>query len=351
MINHYQCYYGTGTGAWPANWPMVRHSCRLSSLCSTNTLQPSLEFINEVRQGSAKVWYAYQIVYLLDPALIKLSILVFYLSIATHRTFRIVTYITIGFVACMSTVMILVNAFECPHKPSLALAPDIFTERDKWGCFNLEKLYFSQAGLNISTDIFILVLPLPILVKLRMPTLKRISLLLVFSIGLLVPIAAALRIWALYMWATVPELDMQRYYGGYILFWDQVEMNTAIICASAPSLQPLFRAVFGELSRFQRSRTYYFYGEGQSTMTQRTIGRRGSRPLEQDLPLESPASTYRPQKHEISDDIHNDVIVVREMDEEEEIRNRVRAFTARPPSSHSQPPKSPARPRDILASG
>lgn len=262
--------------------------------------------------------------------------------------FKVLVYASIAFVSTYSLVMILVNAFECPRKPSLIVAEDIFLMRQQWHCFDLRILYYSQAALNVFSDLFILFLPLPILIQLRMPTLKRICLLVVFSAGMLVPIAAAFRIWALYLWSDAPP-DISRYSGGYILFWDQVELNTAIICASAPSLQPLFKRIFGELSRLTRGQ-YYYYGDGPTTMTQMTIGRRGSRRPEQDVALESPASTYRPQKQDVGD-MEAGVIVLRQVDEEEEIKNRVRAFTARPPSAYSHPPKSPAEPRDILASG
>ncbi|KAF1972773.1 hypothetical protein BU23DRAFT_158273 [Bimuria novae-zelandiae CBS 107.79] len=328
LINHFQVIYGTGSGAWPADLP-----------------PPSPEFILHGVLGAAKAWYAYQIVYLLVPAFVKLSILVFYLTIATQRTFRTLVYASITFVAVYSFTMILVNAFECPRKPSLVFDPNIFVMREQWHCFNLTALYFNQAALNIFSDLFILVLPLPILIKLHMPTFKRICLLIVFSVGLLVPIAAGFRLWILSLWYDAPP-DISRYYGGYILFWDAVELNTAIICASAPSLQPLFRRVFGELRSLSRGRSaYYYYGEDRegTIMTQTTIGRRGSRRLEQDPPLQTqPTAGEIQERHR--GEVGSDLVVVREMDEEEDIQSRAQTFEARPSSAHSdsQPPNSPA---------
>lgn len=250
--------------------------------------------------------------------------------------------------------MIVVNAFECPRKPSLVFEPEIFVMREQWHCFNLTALYFSQSALNIFSDLFILVLPLPTLVKLHMPTIKRICLLIVFSVGLLVPIAASFRLWILYLWHDAP-LDLSRYYGGYILFWDAVELNTAIICASAPSLQPLFRRAFGELRALSRDRSaYYYYGDdrGGTIMTQTTLARRGSRRLDQEIPLQR-----RPTSREVHkrshEELESDLVVISEMENEEDIRTWAQASAIRPTSTHSetQPPKSPARPRDLFASG
>lgn len=120
--------------------------------------------------------------------------------------------------------MMIVNAFECPRDPSRVFDPMIFVMREQWHCFNLTALYFSQSALNIFSDLFILILPLPILIKLHMPMFKRISLLIVFSVGLLVPIAASFRLWILYLWHDAPP-ELSRYYGGYILFWDSVELS------------------------------------------------------------------------------------------------------------------------------
>lgn len=231
--------------------------------------------------------------------------------------------------------MILINAFECPTHPSLVFDPAIFVSRRQWHCFDLTALYFSQSALNIFSDLFILILPLPTLVKLHMPPLKRLSLLLVFSVGLLVPIAASFRLWILYLWHDA-EPDVQRYYGGYILFWDAVELNTAIVCASAPSLQPLFRRACGERSGGRVRDAYYYYGDERegTVMTQTTIGRRGSRRLENEFPMQRREGVKRAEEG------GGELLVVREEEEE--------GGQGRPGSGREE---VVARPRDLLAVG
>jgi hypothetical protein len=249
--------------------------------------------------------------------------------------------------------MIFVTALECPHKPSLAYSWTIFTRRRQYGCLPIRKLYYAQASMNIFSDIVVFILPLPILLKLRMATHKRVGLLFLFSVGLLVPIAAALRIQALRIWAEAGWYE-QRYYGGYLIFWDHVEANTAIICASVPSLQPLFRGLFGKICQYSGRSPYYYYGEEESTATQVTIGRRVSRRVETDVPFDLPMPTYQPTEKNDGSGIESGVVLIREVkgeDAEEEIRNRVRAFAMRPTSSNSHSPTSPARPQDILALG
>ncbi|KAF2871500.1 hypothetical protein BDV95DRAFT_41746 [Massariosphaeria phaeospora] len=345
VVNYYQLAFGTGYSG----------SRSLPSDTPPPPLHP--DALEVILLGAARSWYAYRLLYMADLALIKLSILAFYLSIATQRTFRILVHVCIAFVVVYSTIMIFLNGFQCPGRHSLPLTAAIFKERTAPHCLHLATLDYSQAAANMFSDIFILVLPMPVLLKLRMPTSKRISLLVVFSVGLLVPIASGCYIWGVYLWATSGE--KAQYYGAYPLFWSQVEVNTGIICASAPSLQPLLKRLFGELSRFRRGHSAYYYygGDGPNAMTEaantdtrrRAVGlNRGNDTL---IDLTVPASSYQPRKHNEADVVENKFVVVRELDEEEELRNRIRTFASHRSSEYSPEPKSPARPRDILSSG
>ncbi|KAF2008057.1 hypothetical protein P154DRAFT_14827 [Amniculicola lignicola CBS 123094] len=331
VVNHYQLYFGSGEHPRPKNVPPA-----------------SLGFIEHRLWGSARSWYAYQIMYLGDLGLIKLSILVFYLSIATTRTFRVMVHITIAIVSIFTVVMIFLNAFECPKDPGMAVTPAIFRQR-KQECFDLPTLYFSQAGFNIASDTIILLLPMPILIKLRMPKARRFALLLVFSAGIVAPVASSLRTWGLYVWNHTPKSG--RYNGAYVLFWTQVELNTAIICASVPSLQPLFKRVFGEISRFRRS-TYYYYDNGPSAMVE-TIGspRRGNASTDPLSVVDTIQPPNGPSKQNFADESEHDFVIVQDLGDEEEIRSRVLFFASGRSSAQSYPPKSPQRPREMLSSG
>ncbi|KAF2020193.1 hypothetical protein BU24DRAFT_135184 [Aaosphaeria arxii CBS 175.79] len=344
--NHLQMHYGTGQQSPPPPPPGV----------AIKPFPPEvLKVIREMQLGSARTWYAYQILYLADLGIIKFSVLFFYLSIATQRTFRVLSYASLIVTALATFALIAVNAFECPQDLSLALRPDIFLKRKEWGCFDLAPIYYAAAAFNIFSDAFILVLPLPLLLKLRMHTLKRVSLLLLFSIGILVPIASGIRLWSIFLWHG--SKTEGRYYGAYVIFWSQVEVNVAIMCASAPSLQPLVKRIFGEVARHRSHSAYYYYGGGSHNMSEITPPRRGtlSNP-DSTMDLESLPETYQPDRHRVKDNItephiDRDVVSVREMTEEEVLRDRVRRFASHRSSMQSVPPKSPARPHDILSHG
>ncbi|KAF2186312.1 heme peroxidase [Zopfia rhizophila CBS 207.26] len=334
VINHYQILYGTGMGSRPRRTRPVS--------LSPEALQ---EILHDVLVGAAKSWYTYQIFYLLDLALIKFSILVFYLSIATKRTFRWLVIITIAVVAIFTVVMVLVNAFECPKRPSDALSPLIFN-MGKNGCLDLNPIYYGQAGFNIFSDIWILFLAMPVLIKLRTPRTKRVALLVVFSVGGIAPIASIFRIWAIHIWATGPEA---RYSGAYIIFWSQVEINTAIICASIPSLQPLFWRVARELSRISRRGTYVNYGNGWSSVPEvhASQGQHDKNSI-RITHVESPPASYQPPKWRASSATENIIIIPGTPDPEHDNGDANWDWVLEGLSERSHPPKSPQASSEIL---
>jgi hypothetical protein len=177
------------------------------------------------RAGGAASWYAYNIGYLLTLTLVKLSILVFYLSFATERTFRILVRVCIVAVTIIGAGMILCMAIQCPRKPQFAMSADMLNNQGRIYCLDMRIVFYWQAAFNMASDLVILVLPLPLLYRLRMHKVKRLSILAVFSVGLLVPIASGIRFWGVYLWATSGK--MSRYYGGYLIFWFVLQSSHA----------------------------------------------------------------------------------------------------------------------------
>lgn len=343
VINHYQLLYGTG-GQDDPNAPKPE-------------LTPEfLALFNKIAVGGAKAWFSYRIMYLVCLGLIKLSILVFYLTFATSRAFKNLVVSSIVVIVVFTMVTGFLNGFECPHDPSLTLSAKIYDNRYTSRCLNRPILYYTQAGFNIFSDAFILFLPMPSLWQLRMQPLKRASLFAVFSVGLLVPIASGIRVWSLYYWAH--SGTRVRYTGAYMIFWSQVEINTAIVCASAPSFQPLFKRVFGRLVSYRTHSAYYYYGDGANTqtMTQFRLQPGSGRITEEDCISDAqtpatPASSHQPNKRSTGGTfVDADLIVIKELDEEEEIRERVRRFASNS-SLRTTPPISPQRPRDTFSPG
>ncbi|KAF3920952.1 hypothetical protein ABW20_dc0106517 [Dactylellina cionopaga] len=194
-----------------------------------------------------KHWYVYQLIYPIVLCVIKLSILSFYKGISPQRGYQITIWATVGLVIAYTITIIFVYMFECP-KPSMSWAVTFPT-----GCMSLPALYYSSASVNILTDLIILVLPIPILITLQVQRRKRIALIGIFFIGFIAVLASISRIWALWLYQHTKDVS---YDAIFILLFSNIEINLAIITASAPALRPMFKGVF-KSSTYGRS---YGYG-------------------------------------------------------------------------------------------
>ncbi|KAJ5375293.1 hypothetical protein N7517_007299 [Penicillium concentricum] len=235
--------------------------------------------LEEVLIPTLKHWYVYQLVYPLSVGMVKFSILAQYYRIFALKQFRIAT-IGVGlFVFAYTVICIFVNAFECHTKPWRAWDPS-FPE----GCNNLSMTYFSTAGINILTDIVILIMPLPQLMKLNLRTRRKSTdaLIAILLTGTFASVASIIRLNALYKYTITKDVS---YDAIQILIWSQVEVNVAIISASAPSLRPLFNNTFKDSSYARSYGQVPYHGpswtpHGYDTATSQTLRPEDDRAIE-----------------------------------------------------------------------
>ncbi|KAL4904223.1 hypothetical protein BDW74DRAFT_168622 [Aspergillus multicolor] len=196
-----------------------------------------------------------------------------YYRIFETRNFRIQVIVVGIFVLLYTIICTFVNAFECHSKPWRAWDPS-FPE----GCNNLSAMYFSTAAMTIFTDLVILMMPIPQLIKLNLNPRRKYALVAIFLTGTFASAAPIARLNALYKYTVTDDVS---YDAILILLWSQIEVNIAIISASAPSLRPLFNRIFKGSShgRPRPSNSPYpgygTYGQGESNY-RRTLTHRKS---------------------------------------------------------------------------
>ncbi|OHE97152.1 hypothetical protein CORC01_07593 [Colletotrichum orchidophilum] len=168
-------------------------------------------------------------------ACVKVSILLLYLRILRDLNYRKACYVVLFFVVCVSLWTILSAIFFCV--PIRKNWDDTVTGV----CFKKGVAWYVNAGLNILTDFMILILPLPILPKIKQSRRQKIGLYLIFVLGFFICVVSILRIPSL----TVAKRssDPTRDSPG-IAEWSIVELNTAIVCASLITLKPLATRFF-----------------------------------------------------------------------------------------------------------
>ncbi|KAF7591504.1 hypothetical protein BBP40_001494 [Aspergillus hancockii] len=155
-----------------------------------------------------------------------MSILLLYLRIFPIHLFRICDFLCLSFLILSFLVTTPMAIWQC--KPFRA-AWDYDVEDAR--CLKISAVAYANAIVNITTEVSILILPLPALQTLHVSRRKKIALFTVFSVGVMVIGVAAARMPAL--------ADMGTYYDppysqapAFLLSCAEAAM--AHVCAAAP---------------------------------------------------------------------------------------------------------------------
>ncbi|KAJ8116995.1 hypothetical protein OPT61_g1722 [Boeremia exigua] len=212
----------------------------------THTQEKRPLLVDAVR-GIMITWWMYRMVYVAALCFVKLSILYFYKTIASHRTLRHIVNGTIVFVGVYSFGAVMAAAFQC-RKPSDAWNTEIYLAQfdpepnpslPEVHCYDPTILFMVTAALNLFSDLVILLIPVPVLLSLSVPLRQRLALVGIFSVGVLAIVASSIRMHVMVLWAASPWNSA--IYGADLLLWGQVEINSGIISASVPFLRLLFK--------------------------------------------------------------------------------------------------------------
>lgn len=109
----------------------------------------------------------------------KTSMLCFYLRLAPHPTFRILCYLSAAYIILSSSAATFVNLFGCsPISGGWDREPSLHST-----CVTNSTFYYFSAVNNMATDVLLLGLPIPILVRLQLRTRVKFCLITMFSTG------------------------------------------------------------------------------------------------------------------------------------------------------------------------
>jgi hypothetical protein len=137
-----------------------------------------LYFANKLLQ----YFYWEEIFYAVALALIKVSILFFYLRIFPRHGFRVCACILLGLHICYAIAYSLTVAFQCNPIDGAWLN---WTNEYGARCVSINLLGWSGAAVNIFLDLCTIFLPVPELLALNMSVKKRMQIMLMFAVGLL----------------------------------------------------------------------------------------------------------------------------------------------------------------------
>ena len=163
--------------------------------------------------------------------LVKLSIIATYHRIFPTIVLRRVLYVLAAVILAVWIVNIFTTIFQC--KPiSGAWNFDIAPK-----CISVMKVYYFSTAFSILTDVLLVVVPLPLFWKLKLPVREKWIITVLFGLGLFASVASIMRITVLHdvqntdaTIGTVPTMN-----------WSVAEVGTGIVCACVPCLKPLIK--------------------------------------------------------------------------------------------------------------
>ncbi|KAL3482502.1 hypothetical protein BJX99DRAFT_243088 [Aspergillus californicus] len=196
--------------------------------------KPESSLSPETYRNQLKMLWISIPLYNLSLNLTKVSMVLLYLRLFPTRTYRIILLIVLTLIICAGIYMVLGTLLIC-------LPVNAFWDFDiEHTCTSRAVVWYLTAGLQITGDLILVVLPMPQLVRLQIPLRQKLCLMLIFALGLFVCATSIARLLAINV--LLHSQDFSRG-NGLAAVWSVAETNTAIICASLPT----FRQLLGKI--------------------------------------------------------------------------------------------------------
>ncbi|KAL4897723.1 hypothetical protein BDV59DRAFT_197993 [Aspergillus ambiguus] len=178
--------------------------------------------------------------YNLTLNLAKMSVTLLYMRLfSTARGYRIILIITLIAVIVTGLYMVLSAFFFCTpiHAFWDPTVPDAY-------CLPRAVIWPLNAALQIATDVSLLIIPMPVLFRLKLPRRQKCAIIFVFALGIFVCATSIVRLVTLIKLIDSTNFTKEN---TATATWSFIEANVAIICACLPPLRPLLAHYFPRL--------------------------------------------------------------------------------------------------------
>ena len=176
-------------------------------------------------------FYIMEILYFAQVALLKTSILFFYLRIFGHSSIKIPILGTLAFNALYGIVFIFIAIFQCQP---ISYYWTNWDGEHEGTCMNVNAIAWANAGISIGVDFWMLALPLSQIRSLNLHWKKKVGVAMMFLVGAFVTIVSILRLQSLVDFAKSHNATWEQY---DVANWSTIEINVGIICACMPALR------------------------------------------------------------------------------------------------------------------
>ena len=189
-------------------------------------------------------------------ALPKVAILLFYLRLNPNKSFRYQTVAVIVLCFVYLVALLLVQLFAC--KPVKKLWQPLIPGK----CINEDPVYLVIPIAGTILDVFVLLLPIPMLIKLQVNLRTKLTLGAVFAFCSVTVVISAMRIWSTSKIQGTEDLTWNAAVSNCLTV---AEVNLMIVCGSIMVLRP-----------FCRRHLPFIFGSDKSRPTDEMMGRRAN---------------------------------------------------------------------------
>ncbi|KAI0023811.1 hypothetical protein F4780DRAFT_776435 [Xylariomycetidae sp. FL0641] len=172
-----------------------------------------------------KFLVASDLTYIWTPTLTKLAILTLYHKVNPGPIFRICVYAIASLMTCYTVILTVFIAGPCNA-----------VHLGNTSCLNSVTL--AQSGLNIATDIAIIILPIPMIHSLKMPFKQKLALGGILALGSAVVVISLVRVAFVEMLPMVDDFTWHQAMAGIC---SVAELNVGVACNSLVRLKPFMR--------------------------------------------------------------------------------------------------------------
>ncbi|KAF2116403.1 hypothetical protein BDV96DRAFT_574059 [Lophiotrema nucula] len=228
---------------------------------------------------SLKAFWASLIVYYLSLGLTKSSILLQYQRVFPTKNFQIACWSIMSVVVAYTIWTVLGSIFAC-------IPVRAFWTKEESRCINQFAMWFTNAAINIGTDLAIIILPMPVVRSLNLARRQKQALIGIFAIGGFVCVVSILRLKSL---VAISNSKDPTYDNPPAATWSSVETSVGIICSCLPCLRPLMTRYWPGLFS-----TRHKYGAASGHVYNRSAyGRQSQDPAILMTPMDSMAKASR----------------------------------------------------------
>ncbi|CAH0057509.1 unnamed protein product [Clonostachys solani] len=166
-----------------------------------------------------------------------MSLLSFYLRISSQSAFRRAIWAAIAMVICYTVVIACLLLFGC--RPIRAnWDPRLLIAGTSDQCVDSASIYIAIAVANIVSDVVLFTIPIPTVVRLKMPLAQKLGAVLIFAVGSLTVATSIIRM--AYLPSLLSTTDIP-WVAAPANVWVFAEANLFIVCVSMTTFRKFFQ--------------------------------------------------------------------------------------------------------------